>query len=170
MMLKFSRNHRMFEVGRELWRSSAFVHFMISTGMGQAHGMLEDRYNSNLKCTEMTKNKCMWQILSPLQEKNSCHLDPNYLLTTHLYLPSSQVLLEVSQWVIQYLKAVNQSRLSTASHACTFFHLTPSLLFGTFSCSCTHPIQFITVSTGAQSAVDFTFWIFIFMQNSLSFS
>lgn len=68
-MLKFSWNHRMFEVGKELWRSPAFVHFMISTGMGQAHGMLGDSYNSILKSTEMTKNSCIWQILSPLQEK-----------------------------------------------------------------------------------------------------
>lgn len=115
VMLKFSRNHRMFEVGRELWRSPAFVHFMISTGIGQAHGMLGDSYNSILKSTEMTKNSCIWQILSPLQEKNSCHLDPNYLLTTHLYLSSSQVLLEVCQRVIQYLKAVNY-RVGTVQH------------------------------------------------------
>lgn len=58
---------------------------MISAGMEKAHGMLEDTYKGTLKCTEMTKNNCTWQVLSPLQEKSSCPLDPNYLLTLHLY-------------------------------------------------------------------------------------
>lgn len=106
----------------------------------------------------------MWQNLSPLQGKAYALLIQTTFLHSTLTLISSFIKSQPVGHSLFKSSELKDTKQAHCSITCLcFFPLNTFPLFGMFSCSCTHHIQFITVSTGAKSAMDFTLWFFSFL-------